>query len=44
METYTDENLEGKDVDGSREQERLYGNEVEANKETNSGAIRWTYK
>ena len=39
VETYTDANLEeGEDVDGSNEQDSLYGNEIEANKETNSRA------
>ena len=39
LETYTDENLEeGESVDGCREEDSLYGNEIEANKETNSGA------
>ena len=45
VETYTDANLvEVVSVDGSREQDSLYGNEIEANKETNSGGvqIQWT--
>ena len=29
---------EGESVGGSREQDSLYGNEIDANKETNSGA------
>ena len=43
VETYMDANLEeGESVDGSREQDSLYGNEIEANKETNSGACKTT--
>ena len=30
---------EGESAGGSREQDSLYGNEIEANKETNSGAF-----
>ena len=39
VETYTDAHMEeGESVDGSREQDSLFINEIEANKETNSGA------
>ena len=39
VETYMEALLdEGASVDGSREQDSLHGNEIEANRETNSGA------
>ena len=40
VDTYTDANMEeGESVDGShREQDSLYGNEIEVNQETNTGS------
>ena len=39
METFSDANLEERwSENGSREQDSLYGNEIEGNKERNSGA------
>ena len=37
VETYTDANLEEGECVGGSEQDNLYGNENEANKETDSG-------
>ena len=38
VETHTDANSEGECINGSREQDGLYGNEIEASEETYSGA------